>query len=82
MSSSGDQKPTVLEALRAVTIEPARQNGLERWIGTIEIGKVADFVLLDKNPLDITPPPEQIHAIQVRATFVGGYRNDWIPSAP
>jgi len=71
----GGQNVTIDEALQAVTIEPARQNGLDRYIGSIEKGKVADLVILDKNPLK--QPPNEIHLIQVLSTFVGGYRNDW-----
>ncbi len=71
----GGQNITIAEALRAVTIEPARQNGLDRHIGSIEKGKVADLVILDKNPLK--QKPNEIHKIQVLSTFVGGSRNDW-----
>jgi predicted amidohydrolase YtcJ len=71
----GGQNVTILEALRAVTLEPARQNGLDRHIGSIEKGKIADLVILDKNPLE--QPPNEIHLIRVLSTFVGGYRNDW-----
>jgi imidazolonepropionase-like amidohydrolase len=40
-----------LGALRAATIEAARLLGLESEIGTLEVGKVADLVLLDFDPL-------------------------------
>jgi carboxylesterase type B/predicted amidohydrolase YtcJ len=72
----GGQNVTIEQALRAVTLEPAIQNGLDHYIGSIEKGKVADLVLLDKNPL--RQPPEEIHKIRVLSTFVGGYRNDWL----
>jgi hypothetical protein len=42
---------TPLEALRAATRDPARTVGLGESLGTIEVGKLADFVLLDANPL-------------------------------
>jgi predicted amidohydrolase YtcJ len=71
----GGQNITIAQALEAVTIEPASQHGLERYIGSIEKGKVADLVILDKNPLK--QPPNEIHRIRVLSTFVGGYRNDW-----
>lgn len=71
----GGQNITVEQALHAVTLEPARQNGLDRYIGSIEKGKVADLVILDKNPLK--QPPNEIHLIRVLSTFVSGYRNDW-----
>lgn len=71
----GKQNVTIAQALEAVTIEPARQNGLDRYIGSIEKGKVADLVILDKNPLK--QPPNDIHLIRILSTFVGGSRNDW-----
>ena len=40
-----------IEALRAATIRPAEFLGLEQTMGTIEKGKRADLVLLDKDPL-------------------------------
>ena len=41
-----------MEALRTATINPARAHGLDRDLGTIEVGKLADLVVLEKNPLD------------------------------
>ncbi len=71
----GGQNITIDQALRAVTIEPARQHRLDHYIGSLEKGKVADLVILDKNPLK--EQPDDIHRIRVLTTFVGGYRNDW-----
>jgi imidazolonepropionase-like amidohydrolase len=42
---------TPMEALQAATIVPARAMGLEEQLGTIEVGKNADMVLLDADPL-------------------------------
>ena len=41
-----------LQALRTATINPARAHGLDRDLGSIEPGKLADLVVMDKNPLD------------------------------
>ena len=42
---------TPLEALRAATVNPAVFLGIDKTLGTIESGKLADLVLLDANPL-------------------------------
>jgi imidazolonepropionase-like amidohydrolase len=39
-------------SLRSATIEPARWLGIDGSVGTIEVGKKADIILVDGNPLD------------------------------
>lgn len=46
-----DAKLTPLEALRAATVTPARYFGMETDLGTVAVGKIADLVLLDADPL-------------------------------
>jgi imidazolonepropionase-like amidohydrolase len=41
------------EALKAITINPARLAGVEERIGSLEPGKDADFVVFDGDPFDI-----------------------------
>jgi imidazolonepropionase-like amidohydrolase len=41
------------EALNFVTINPAKQLQIDQWVGSLEEGKDADFVLWDGNPLSI-----------------------------
>jgi predicted amidohydrolase YtcJ len=65
-----DQRIPVMEALRAVTSDAAWQNFEEERKGSIETGKLADFVVLDRNPLII--PSAQIKAITVLETIIGG----------
>jgi Tol biopolymer transport system component/imidazolonepropionase-like amidohydrolase len=43
---------TPLEALRVATLSPAQTLGLDGDLGSIEAGKMADFVVLDRNPLE------------------------------
>lgn len=43
---------TPMEALQAATIIPARAMNVERETGTVEAGKRADLIVLDRNPLD------------------------------
>jgi predicted amidohydrolase YtcJ len=65
-----EQKITVEEALRAYTADAAFAQFAEKRKGTLEKGKLADFVLLDR---DITRiPPVEIRTVQVRMTVVGG----------
>ena len=49
---------TPLEALQAATIVPARVMGMEKELGTIEVGKRADLIIVNGNPL------ENIHNIR------------------
>jgi imidazolonepropionase-like amidohydrolase len=42
---------TPLEAIRSATIVPAEVMGMSKEVGTIEVGKRADFVVLDGDPL-------------------------------
>jgi adenine deaminase len=42
---------TETEALAMVTINPAKQLGIDDSVGSIEVGKSADMVLFDKHPL-------------------------------
>ena len=50
-----DQAITLDQALRAVTIDAARQIGQGDRIGSLEKGKEADLVILEKNPLEVDP---------------------------
>ena len=61
---------SVLDALRAVTVNAAYQYFEEDKKGTIEAGKYADFVVLDRDPLAV--PKEQIRDIQVLQTYKNG----------
>lgn len=58
------------EALKAVTINAAYHLNQEDQIGSIKVGKKADFVLLDKDPLTIAP--EDLNTIKVLGTVFEG----------
>jgi imidazolonepropionase-like amidohydrolase len=40
------------EAIRMLTINPAKIMGVDRWVGTIEPGKDADLAVFNRHPLD------------------------------
>ncbi len=50
-----DQRVTPLEGLKTMTIWPAEQYGEQASKGSLEAGKLADLVILDKNPLKVDP---------------------------
>ena len=58
------------DALRAVTLNAAYLLGLERDIGSIEVGKRADFTVLAKDPTVVAPMT--VKDIAVVATVVDG----------
>ena len=58
------------DALRAITIEAARTIRMEDQIGSIAVGKQADFTVLDRNPL--TFPLQKLHELPIHATVYGG----------
>ena len=65
-----DQAVTLDAALEAITINAARQIGLEDTIGTLEQGKAADLTILESDPYKTDP--EKIMAIKVSETWVEG----------
>jgi predicted amidohydrolase YtcJ len=65
-----DQAITPQQALEAYTINAAFQFGMEKDAGSLEVGKFADFVVLDRNPLKINP--DEIRNIRVLSTIRGG----------
>jgi imidazolonepropionase-like amidohydrolase/Tol biopolymer transport system component len=63
MLSQGGMSP--LEALRAATLNPAINLGLDNWIGSLQPGKLADMVIMDKNPLESIFNTESVHYTMV-----------------
>jgi hypothetical protein len=67
---SQDQRITVYQALKAVTIDAARCLNLEEGIGSIRKGKSANFTLLEENPFKIDPM--KIRDIKVDGVYYKG----------
>jgi predicted amidohydrolase YtcJ len=65
-----DERLTPADALKTITLWSARQIFEEGGKGSIEPGKLADFAVLDKNP--ITVDPMTINTIQVMETIKEG----------
>jgi len=64
------EKLTVAEALHGYTAEPACAVNRGDELGTLDTGKLADLVVLDRNFFEI--PPEEIRDTKVRLTIMGG----------
>jgi predicted amidohydrolase YtcJ len=67
---SEDSGLTREQVLRAITINAAYELHEDIETGSLEVGKLADLIVLDRNFLDI--PAEQIADIKVLQTVVGG----------
>jgi predicted amidohydrolase YtcJ len=65
-----EERITLEEAIRAVTMTPAYSTFQENLKGSIEPGKLADLVVLGRDIL--TVPPLEIKDIPVLRTMVGG----------
>lgn len=66
-----EERLTPLEALKAITIWGAYGHFEEAQKGTLEVGKLADMVILSDNPLTIDPM--RINTIQVLETIKEGH---------
>lgn len=54
-NGSHEKLALFLEAFRSLTIQPAISNNEDKTIGSIKEGKLANFIILDKNPLLYNP---------------------------
>jgi predicted amidohydrolase YtcJ len=71
-TKTDDQRIEVDEAIRAVTMDAAYQLFLEKEIGSLEVGKRADLVILAKNPRAMKDHAQEIMDIEVLATYLSG----------
>ncbi len=68
-----NQKVTMDQALRIGTINGAWASFEENIKGSIKIGKLADFVMLEQDPHDVAADdPDQLKHIPIHRTIVGG----------
>ena len=54
-----------LQALRCATMNGAAYLGMDKEIGSLEIGKLADLVVLDENPLDNIRNSDKIKYVMI-----------------
>lgn len=64
------ERIAVQDALHAVTLGAAHTLRLDHCIGSIEVGKFADFAVLDQDPLGV--PAEALRDVPVWGTILGG----------
>src|ERR1051325_2288105 len=60
---------TNMEALRCATLYGAQYLGLDGDIGSIEPGKLADFAIMDKNPLDNIRNSETVSYVMINGVL-------------
>jgi len=63
---------TPMESLRAATIAGARYLGLDGDIGSLEKGKLADLIVLDRNPLENIRDSESIAMVMMNGRLYDG----------
>lgn len=70
-----NERVSIDDAIRAVTIDAAYQIMSDDKIGSLEVGKQADLVILAKNPR--TTSAEGIAKIKVKETWIDGQKQVW-----
>jgi len=65
-----NQKISLINGIKSMTIHAAWQIHMEDKIGSLQKGKYADFIILDKNPFNI--PVTELDQIKILQTFING----------
>ncbi len=65
---------SALDAMRMHTSTCARLSFDEKTRGTLTVGKLADFVVLDQNPLQI--PVQKLNSVKTEALYLKGEKYD------
>jgi hypothetical protein len=74
-----NERLTLEQAIRAVTIDAANMINLDTTLGSIEAGKLADFAVLDKDPYEVGV--DGLRGIKVWGTVFEGRAYPAKPSA-
>jgi imidazolonepropionase-like amidohydrolase/Tol biopolymer transport system component len=73
---------TPMEALRAATIDGARYLGLDAELGSLEKGKLADLIVLDRNPLENIRHSETMSMVMLNGRLFEAKTLDEIGNRP
>jgi len=65
-----NERISVADALRTITLGAAYTLGLDDRIGSIEVGKFADFCVMDDDPTEIDPA--RLKDVRIAGTVLGG----------
>jgi len=61
---------SIAQALHTITLGAAYTLRLDHLVGSLEVGKYADMVVLDEDPFEVAP--DRLRAIRIAATVLGG----------
>lgn len=70
INGGAEARLSLEEMIRGYTLDAAYQLRMEGEVGSLEDGKQADLVVLDRNLFEV--PPQEIHQVRVDATVLGG----------